>query len=44
MNIAIKEGSICGLNGLNGSGKSTIFKLALNEIFKTYGDIYYNGR
>ena len=44
MNLAIKQGSFYGLVGMNGSGKSTIFKLIFNEIFKTFGKITFKDK
>ena len=39
----IPKGSIFGLLGMNGSGKSTTVRLILNEEFKSFGAIYFNG-
>ena len=39
----IPKVSIFGLLGMNGSGKSTTIKLILNEQFKSFGAIYFNG-
>ncbi|MBQ7668174.1 MAG: ABC transporter ATP-binding protein [Clostridia bacterium] len=39
INLNIKKGSIMGLIGANGAGKTTIIKLMLNSVHKDSGDI-----
>lgn len=43
VSFSIKNGTILGLLGRNGAGKSTIFRCILNIIDKTSGTILYNG-
>lgn len=44
MNMMINKGEIYGLLGLNGSGKSTTLKVIINELFKDYGVVYFEGK
>lgn len=41
VSFEIKEGSICGLLGLNGAGKSTFMKVLAGLVFKDFGEIKY---
>lgn len=43
VSFSIKEGTILGLLGRNGAGKSTIFRCILNIIEQDEGTILYNG-
>lgn len=43
INFTVKEGNICGLVGANGSGKTTILRLAAKLIIKNSGEIWING-
>lgn len=43
MNFTLKEGCILGLIGKNGAGKSTTFRLILNFISATTGEVLWNG-
>lgn len=40
----VEKGKVFGLLGMNGSGKSTTIKLAINETFKTTGNVYFDHR
>ena len=44
-NVSFKldDGKVLGIVGRNGAGKSTIFRMILNLIKPTDGEIYYNG-
>ena len=44
-NVSFKldDGKVLGIVGRNGAGKSTIFRMILNLIKPTEGEIYYNG-
>lgn len=44
VSFKIKEGTILGLLGRNGAGKSTIFRCMLNIIEQDEGTILYNGK
>ena len=41
--MSLKKGSIIGITGKTGSGKSTLFHLMLGLIKPKTGDIFYNG-
>ena len=43
INMNLKKGSIIGITGKTGSGKSTLFHLMLGLIKPKEGDIFYNG-
>ena len=43
LNFCVEEGECFGILGLNGAGKSTIFKCITQEIFQTNGEIIING-
>ncbi|MDR1112597.1 MAG: ATP-binding cassette domain-containing protein [Bacteroidales bacterium] len=43
LEIAIPQGSICGLLGRNGAGKTTMIKLMLGLLPSNAGTIYYHG-
>ena len=43
INMSLKKGSIIGITGKTGSGKSTLFHLMLGLIKPKEGDIFYNG-
>ena len=43
INMSLKKGSIIGITGKTGSGKSTLFHLMLGLIKPKTGDIFYNG-
>ena len=43
VNLAIEEGSLCGLIGPNGAGKTTVFNLLTGVYAPTEGDIRFNG-
>lgn len=42
INLSVKKGSLCGLLGANGSGKSTFFNCCMNFLQKDGGEIYIN--
>ena len=42
-NLKVKQGSICGLVGMNGAGKSTFFKAIMGFIRPSRGKIKING-
>jgi ABC-type multidrug transport system ATPase subunit len=44
LNLLIEKGTVFGLLGMNGSGKSTTIKLVLNDLPKTFGNIYFGDR
>lgn len=43
INFEIKEGSICGLLGINGAGKSTIMKIIFGLENADSGEVIFNG-
>ncbi len=43
INIRIGEGEIVGIIGESGSGKTTLARALAGELFRSSGDIYYNG-
>ena len=43
INMSLKKGSMIGITGKTGSGKSTLFHLMLGLIKPKEGDIFYNG-
>lgn len=43
VNLAIEEGSLCGLIGPNGAGKTTVFNLLTGVYAPTEGDIRFSG-
>ena len=43
MNMTLEPGKVMGLIGQNGAGKTTTFRLILNFIAPTSGDITWNG-
>tara|TARA_Y100000590_G_scaffold268747_1_gene301797 strand:+ start:61 stop:837 length:777 start_codon:yes stop_codon:yes gene_type:complete len=43
INLSLKKGSIIGITGKTGSGKSTLFHLMLGLIKPKTGNIFYNG-
>ncbi|MGY3741937.1 ABC transporter ATP-binding protein [Leuconostoc inhae] len=43
MNMALEPGKVMGLIGQNGAGKTTTFRMILNFIAPTSGDITWNG-
>ncbi len=43
INIRIGEGEIVGIIGESGSGKTTLARALAGELFRSYGDIYYDG-
>jgi len=43
-NLSIESGEVVAILGQNGTGKSTLFKLALSEFAPTYGNIRFNKR
>lgn len=43
MNMALEPGKVMGLIGQNGAGKTTTFRIILNFIAPTSGDITWNG-
>ncbi|EDP6423565.1 ATP-binding cassette domain-containing protein, partial [Campylobacter jejuni] len=44
LNFTLNPGEILGLVGQNGAGKSTTFKMILNFIKPTSGEIFIDGR
>lgn len=40
----VEDGTVLGIVGRNGAGKSTIFRMILNLINPTYGEIKFNGK
>ncbi|XP_034938100.1 phospholipid-transporting ATPase ABCA1 [Chelonus insularis] len=44
LNISIPAGTCFGLLGINGAGKSTIFKLLTTELLPTFGKIMFNNQ
>jgi ABC-type multidrug transport system ATPase subunit len=44
ISLGVPKGTSFGLIGRNGSGKSTIIKLATAQISKTTGDVWFDGR
>ena len=44
INLSIPKGSICGLIGENGAGKSTIMKLIAGTSYVSSGNIYINNK
>ena len=40
--MSLKKGSVVGITGKTGSGKSTLFHLMLGLIRPNEGDIFYN--
>lgn len=44
INLSIKSGTICGLLGANGSGKSTFFNCCMNFLSLSSGEIYINSQ
>lgn len=44
VSFKINDGEVLGIVGRNGSGKSTMFRMILNLIHQTSGDIKYNGQ
>jgi len=42
VSFTLKDGRVLGLIGRNGAGKSTIFRMILNLIEPTQGEIFYN--
>lgn len=44
VNLSVVSGTICGLLGPNGSGKTTFFKCCLNLHRPDSGDIFVNGK
>lgn len=43
ISFEIKEGSICGLLGINGAGKSTIMKIIFGLENADSGEVIFNG-
>ena len=43
INLTVKEGSVLGLMGENGAGKSTMMKCLFGIYMKNEGEIYFNG-
>lgn len=43
VSFTVNDGSVLGIVGRNGSGKSTIFRMILNLLKPTSGEIIYNG-
>ncbi len=43
VNLAIEEGTLCGLIGPNGAGKTTVFNLLTGVYAPTEGDIRFSG-
>lgn len=43
VSFTVNDGKVLGIVGRNGSGKSTIFRMILNLINPTSGEILYNG-
>ena len=41
--VGVKQGECFGLLGINGSGKTTTFKMLTGEISMTDGNAYVNG-
>lgn len=44
INLELSEGSITGITGENGSGKSMLFRVLAGLVMTTEGKILYNGR
>lgn len=44
ISFEIKEGSICGLLGINGAGKSTIMKIIFGLENADSGTVIFNGK
>ena len=44
INLELSEGSITGITGENGSGKSMLFRVSAGLVTTTEGKILYNGR
>lgn len=43
LNVEVRSGEVLGIIGKNGAGKSTTFKMILNFIQPTTGDVKFNG-
>ena len=44
ISVKVEDGKVLGIVGRNGAGKSTIFRMILNLINPTKGEILFNGR
>lgn len=44
VSLGVAKGTSFGLIGRNGSGKSTIIKLATAQISKSVGDVWFDGK
>lgn len=44
VSLTVKKGEICGLVGINGSGKTVLLKILCGFIFADEGSVYVNGK
>ena len=44
ISFKVEDGKVLGIVGRNGAGKSTIFRMILNLINPTKGEILFNGK